>query len=438
MVLEPIFEADFRPSSFGFRPTRCTMDAIMAVHWAATERKKYFWIVEGDISAYFDTIKHRKLVKLLRRRVKDRKVLSLIWQFLRAGVMERKLFKDTTQGAPQGGILSPLLANVYLHELDKFMERYTGLSENMKAARRDKGLGNYHYVRYADDFVILTNGDKAHALSIRDEVQMFLTSELRIELSMEKTKITHVNDGFDFLGFHVRRTTAGNGEKRLKILVPPKKAKAHLDKLKAVFALSSTSDSVIAKIKAANRIISGWCRYYQFTSQPSKSFANLEHRTYWLAIQWLATKFKIPYTEAVPRFQCADGLGTPDIRLMKHSNFKARRYSERIFKPNPYTTQTIPLTRESLDDGSYWMGNERRPGMSDLRPAVLKRDGYTCQAPGCGKPLAATDSEVHHKLPVRSFRRPVDANAMGNLMAVCIPCHRKLTEFDQRMESPVR
>jgi RNA-directed DNA polymerase len=107
MVLEPIFEADFRRSSFGFRPNRCTMDAIMAVHWVANEQKKYLWVVEGNIAAYFDTIKHRRLVKLLRRRVKDRKVLALIWQFLRAGVMERKLFKDTTQGAPQGGILTP-------------------------------------------------------------------------------------------------------------------------------------------------------------------------------------------------------------------------------------------------------------------------------------------------------------------------------------------
>jgi RNA-directed DNA polymerase len=137
MALEPIYEADFRQVSFGFRPNRCTMDAIKRIKLYVSEKNKYFWTIEGDISAYFDTIHHRKLMKLLGRRVKDRKVLDLIWKFLRAGVMERKLFKDTTSGTPQGGIVSPLLANVYLHELDKYMEEYTGLSLADKRRRRN-------------------------------------------------------------------------------------------------------------------------------------------------------------------------------------------------------------------------------------------------------------------------------------------------------------
>jgi len=94
-------------------------------------------------------------MKLLRRRVRDEKLLDLIWKFLRAGVMERKLFKDTALGTPQGGIVSPLLANVYLHELDKYMEKYTALTERQRARRRKRGLANFAYARYADDFVIL-------------------------------------------------------------------------------------------------------------------------------------------------------------------------------------------------------------------------------------------------------------------------------------------
>jgi group II intron reverse transcriptase/maturase len=107
MVLEPIYEADFCQSSFGFRPNRRTMDAIKCVTWSTQEHKKYFWVIEGDISSYFDTINHRKLMRLLRRRVSDEKLLNLIWTFLRAGVMERKLFKDTRLGTPQGGIITP-------------------------------------------------------------------------------------------------------------------------------------------------------------------------------------------------------------------------------------------------------------------------------------------------------------------------------------------
>src|SRR6201988_4079618 len=135
MVLEPIYETDFSQYSFGFRPNRRTMDAVKCILWSTQESKRYFWIIEGDISAYFDTINHRRLMKLLRRRVEDEKLLSLIWKFLRAGVMERKLFKDTNLGTPQGGIISPLLANVYLHELDKFMDGYAGLTGKEKTGR---------------------------------------------------------------------------------------------------------------------------------------------------------------------------------------------------------------------------------------------------------------------------------------------------------------
>ena len=134
-----------------FRPDRRTMDAIRYIQWSASERKKFFWIVEGDISSYFDTIHHSKLLRLVGRRIKDEKMLQLIWKFLRSGVMEKRTFRDTKQGTPQGGIISPLLANIYLHELDRYMGRYTSLSSWEREKRRKNGLGNLTYVRYADD-----------------------------------------------------------------------------------------------------------------------------------------------------------------------------------------------------------------------------------------------------------------------------------------------
>jgi RNA-directed DNA polymerase len=104
MILEPIFEADFSQYSFGFRPTRRTMDAVRYIQWSTTERKKFFWIIEGDIASYFDTIHHPKLIRLVGRRIKDKKILRLIWKFLRSGVMEKRTFRDTILGTPQGGI----------------------------------------------------------------------------------------------------------------------------------------------------------------------------------------------------------------------------------------------------------------------------------------------------------------------------------------------
>ena len=162
------------------------------------------------------TIHHGKLLRLLRRKVGDEKLLRLIRKFLRAGVMERRLFRDTELGTPQGGIVSPLLANVYLHELDRFMGEQTGPPRKEQEARRKAGRGNHVYVRYADDFVILSNGTRAQAEEMREEVRNFLASTLRLTLSMEKTNITHLNDGFDFLGFTVRRDMGGKTRIRLR------------------------------------------------------------------------------------------------------------------------------------------------------------------------------------------------------------------------------
>ena len=188
MVLEPIFEVDLSPYSFGFRPTRRTMDAIKCITWSTQEHKKYFWVIEGDIASSFDTIHHPKLIRLVGRRVKDRKILRLIWNFLRAGVMEKRTFRDTTLGTPQGGIVSPLLANIYLQELDRYMERYTVLSHSEKTKRRQHKQANFVYVRYADDFVVLCNGTKSQAEALREELYLFLKSTLRLELSKERRK----------------------------------------------------------------------------------------------------------------------------------------------------------------------------------------------------------------------------------------------------------
>ena len=184
MILEPIYEADFSRYSFGFRPDRSTMDALNFIRLMTRERGKFFWVVEGDISSYFDTICHKRLLKLVARRIKDEKILQLLKKFLRSGVMEGKLFKDTEQGTPQGGIVSPLLANIYLHELDMYMEkRYLSLSQSEKNKRRRWKLGNCIYVRYADDFVVLCNGVKEQAESIKEELSQFLKDALKLNLS---------------------------------------------------------------------------------------------------------------------------------------------------------------------------------------------------------------------------------------------------------------
>jgi RNA-directed DNA polymerase len=126
MILEPLYEADFRKHSYGFRPNRCPRDAVTYIgKRLVAHQHTYGWVIEGDITSFFDTLNQKKLMQLLRKRIKDQKMLDLIWKFRRAGVMESKKIYHTVIGTPQGGIVSPLLANIYLHELERYMEQYT-------------------------------------------------------------------------------------------------------------------------------------------------------------------------------------------------------------------------------------------------------------------------------------------------------------------------
>lgn len=437
MVLEPIYEARFSQYSFGFRPNRCTMDAIRCILWSTQESKRFFWIVEGDIASYFDTINHRKLLKVLRRRIDDKRLLELVWRFLRAGVMEGKLFRDTKRGTPQGGIISPLLANIYLNELDEYMRKYTGLSPREKTRRRNSGQPNFVHVRYADDFVVLSNGTREQARQLKTELHTFLREKLRLNLSQEKTRITHLNDGFRFLGFEIRRRQ-GSRKMGTKVLIPKAAMVRMREKIAHATDPTTCRDSVNLKILALNRIIGGWCRYYQYTSKAATQFHEVEYQTYWRMGHWLGRKFQLTMPEINKRYHQGETYATKEYRLLKASQFPTLTYEKRFLKPNSYTTQGKVFREELLDDtGWYWTGYERRPGMADLKPLILERDGRSCQM--CGNPVTLRTSDVDHIKPVRRFKRPVDANHPDNLWTLCIEkCHPEKTKRDQQMESRMR
>ncbi len=161
LVLEPIFEADFKPCSYGFRPKRRAQDAIEEIFFYTTHH--YEWVLEGDIKSCFDEISHTGLLDRVRRRVGDKRVLALVKAFLKAGVLgEDQVVRDTVTGTPQGGILSPLLANVALSVLDEhFMGQWESWGGQYgRSRRRAKGLANYRLVRYADDFVVMLTGTR--------------------------------------------------------------------------------------------------------------------------------------------------------------------------------------------------------------------------------------------------------------------------------------
>jgi len=207
-------------------------------------------VIEGDIASYFDTIPHRKLMKAVKRKVADRDIRDLLWKFLRAGVVYRGKNQETLSGTPQGGIISPLLANIYLHEMDEYMEsNYLNLSSYERMCRRKAGKGNYLYVRYADDWVVLCNGTKADALAMKEELRNVL-DHMGLKLSEEKTKVTHITEGFTFLGFRIERSIGETGKMTPKVLIPEEAIKRFRHKVREITAPSTSKESVNAKITA--------------------------------------------------------------------------------------------------------------------------------------------------------------------------------------------
>ena len=289
-ILDPIYESDFHPHSYGFRKGRCTMDAIAVLMPLFNSRAKHYYVIEGDLQSYFDTVHHRTLMKLLRRRLKDRAVLDLIWKFLKSGVMEGGLFAHTDSGVPQGGVISPLLANVYLNEFDQWAAAQWALDKNAQRRRRQAGLGNYRMVRYADDFLVVGNGPKAEVKATKQDIQRFLENELHLTLSEEKTVITHANDGFDFLGFHIQRKQV-NGRWAVH-LRPTAKAKERVKrKLKDLTSRNWTWMDEYNRLTTLNAIVRGWAGYYRYTSFV-RDIEDITSFAWFRYLYWLRKKHK--------------------------------------------------------------------------------------------------------------------------------------------------
>lgn len=234
MAMEPIWESDFHPASYGFRPARSVHHAIRTVKMqlqdgnVQTNATAGRWVIEGDLASYFDTVHHRLLMKAVRKRISDQRFLALLWKIIKAGCVDHGLFRASSEGVPQGGVISPLLSNIMLHEFDQWMEAKF-LS---KKVRKDRWAWNFgilnqrpiairenrqwkpaiSYCRYADDFVIVVKGTKEQAKEVREACREFLEDELKLTLNMEKTQITHVNDGFVFLGHRIMRKRGARGQ----------------------------------------------------------------------------------------------------------------------------------------------------------------------------------------------------------------------------------
>jgi RNA-directed DNA polymerase len=289
-VLEPIFEADFQPCSYGFRPGRRAQDAIAEIHFLAS--RSYEWIVEGDIKACFDEISHSALLDRVRRRIGDKRILALVKAFLKAGILgEDGELRDSHTGAPQGGILSPVLSNVALSVLDEHFARAweaTG-DTHARERRRRRGLANCRMVRYADDWVALVAGTRADAERLREEAAEVLLP-MGLRLSEEKTKIVHIDQGFDFLGMRIQRHQKQGATKRLVYTYPSRKALASVKaKVRDITANRYTNQTLAVLLHRLNRVLQGWTNYHRHGAA-AKTFAYLSAFTWRRVMCWLRHK----------------------------------------------------------------------------------------------------------------------------------------------------
>jgi RNA-directed DNA polymerase len=292
LVLEPIFEAGFRPCSYGFRPRRSPHDAIAEIHMLATN--EYSVVLEGDITACFDEIDHRALMGRVRGRIGDRRVVRLIKAFLKAGVLaEDGVTRDTKMGTPQGGILSPLLANIALSVLDDhFAEawKHDMGTRTLRATRRHRGHATYRLVRYADDFVVMIAGTKAHAEELKIEVAAVLAT-MGLRLSPEKTMIVDIDEGFDFLGFRIQRQRQQGSNRRYVYTWPSKKSLTSVKAKVKTITLQGTNQMLADLLRQLNGVLRGWTNY--FRHGVSHNTFRYVHQFTWLrVVRWLRRKHR--------------------------------------------------------------------------------------------------------------------------------------------------
>ena len=480
IILEPVCEAKFYPHSYGFRPYRAQKHAIRdivnVINAGCKSQDQAVWAVEGDIKGCFDNINHRILLgKLWRIGIHDKRVLKIISQMLKAGYIEYDLFHITEMGTPQGGILSPLLSNVYLNDFDwyvgrKYMEPHRKCKHKCNDTRRLKWSGvtpKYNF-RYADDWVILTSTQE-EAFRLKHELTKYFKAKLKLELSQEKTYVTDLRgNGIHFLGFIVK------AEKKRKTPNPATwsdylvgkpfpdmqrlTAKIHRlqDEIRRI-GLFTQPNTQAAQIQYVNSVIMGLAQYLQ-PSICSAAYHAIDRRVNNTALFVWKKMFPDKYNQMqVPlKMLCNlpqrhEGYDSKTFAILidghlfgityafiTHSKYESKPFNQKI---TPYTAEgrrlyvsyrekhkPLPLDRPSINTPEdialsvYAKGKAQKMNFEYFmnREYAYNRDKGKCKC--CGKSLFGdVQKHCHHvnnALPIESI------NKVPNLAWLCVSCHR--------------
>lgn len=483
MILESIYEGRFSKFSHGFRPQKSCHTALMQI-------KTHFdgarWFVEGDIESFFDNINHHKLIQILRKRIHDEKFINLIWKFLRAGYLENWEYHKTYSGTPQGGIISPILANVYLNEFDKYVEQlvlkfnkgtkrkpsseYKRICNKIGKVRNilrndelstdkqrdiilmikelreersktpvvkpnDEDFKRMYYTRYADDFLIGMIGSKQEAQQVKQKLTKFLKEELQLNLSQEKTLITHSSKPAQFLGYDVmvsrnqdRKMCKDGRMRRSKsytctLYVPHKK---WVDKLKDLRVLKITPDGTwkpvhrtslidlddLEILRIYNAQIRGMYNYYRLAKNVSvlnKFYYHMKYSMY----KTFANKYKTTIKK-ITRKYCENGVFTVTYSTKKGLQ-KCTLYSDGFtYNPSVKDKSTTDLL----------VNEQKNKGETSL---IDRLKATTCE--WCGK--TNSPLEMHHVRKIKDLKGKAKwekwmIGRQRKTVALCLKCHRDL------------
>ena len=342
LVLEPIFEADFEPCSYGFRPRRRAQDAIAEIHHFGT--RGYRWVLDADIEAAFGNLSHSALLERMRARVKDKRVLALVRAFLKAGVLtELGEHRDTWTGTPQGGILSPLIFNVAMSVLDEHAMAPWKPGGPMSAPgkrnyRRSRGAPTWRIIRYADDFVILVNGTRSHTEALREDVAAVL-APLGLRLSPAKTQVVHMSGGFGFLGFRIRwKRKKGSDKWYVYTFIADRPVRALKAKIRALTRRTSQQDLAYV-LTRLGQIMRGWANHFRY-AVAKWTFSKLDAFTWWRLARMLRTRHSWSWGQLRRHLTAADGpwrIAADGVEYFRIQGVTVSRYAYRGNKiPSPW------------------------------------------------------------------------------------------------------
>jgi len=420
MALEPIFEVEFHDSSYGFRPNRSTHHAVYQCQHMALHG--YTWIIEGDVKSCFDEISHKAILGCIKEKVMDNKFLNLIDRLLKAGVEIDGVVHPTTRGVPQGGVVSPLLANAVLNKLDWFLHS-KGFHGNAARSRRSRhNLPNIRFARYADDWcVFLTRCNRQYAERLKDEIRDFLRETCGLELSAEKTRITHVRDGYDFLGFNISAGVGKSGELVPKIRVGRKVITNIQRRLVEALCHRPVQEGIAVRLVRGSAVIRGWSNYYKIAHNFSQVAHGLDHKAFWIMVKAICRKADISTAQCLRRHLFGNTLGVhEDCTLTRFADTAPSHYNA---APEPYQPGSEPSYLEDGEwEAAFVLHERRRPGCSDLKWQALVRDGFHCR--GCAVVVTSKTSRADHIIPVNRFANLEMANSLDNIQTLCLRCDK--------------